>query len=176
MSDRTSGYAAAVVDVARAEGALDTVLDELRQISAALDGNAELRDALADSSKPVGQRLTFLETSVLGAASSGTRAAIAMILAGGAGAELGEIATAVARTAAEKAGRELAEVRVAVPLDEAKRESLRAALEAATGKQLELEVVVDESVVGGVRVIVGDTIIDGSVARRLDDIRTRVSA
>lgn len=176
MSDRIAAYAAAVVQIARAEGAVDTVLDELGQIASALDSNAQLRDALTDSSSPVGRRLTFLETEVLGAASTATRGAVAMLLAAGAADDLAEIATEVARAAAAESGRELAEVRVAVALDEQRREQLRSALEAATGKQLDLQVVVDPDVVGGVRAIIGDTIIDGSLSRRLDDIRTRVGA
>ena len=78
--------------------------------------------------------------------------------------------------AAASDDRELAEVTVAKPLDDQRRAALQAALEQATGKQLELQVVVDESVVGGVRAVVGDTVLDGSLARRLDQIRTRVGA
>jgi F-type H+-transporting ATPase subunit delta len=148
----------------------------MRTIASAVDASSDLRNALTDPSAPVGQRLALLETQVLAAASVGTRAAVAAVLAAGRADDLVEIATAVARLVASANDRELAEVTVAAPLDDQRRESLRLALEAATGKQLELQVVVDASVVGGVRAIVGDTVLDGSLARRLDDIRTRVGA
>jgi F-type H+-transporting ATPase subunit delta len=176
MSDRTSGYAAAVIAIARSEGQLDAVLDELTQVGSALGASPDLRDVLADGTRPVGQRLMLLESQVLGAASSGTRAAMAMVVAGGAADELPEIVTEVARAVASEQGRELAEVRVAVAIDDTQRAALKAALEAATGRELDLQVVVDPTVVGGVRAIVGDTIIDGSVAHRLDTVRTRIGA
>ncbi len=50
-------------------------------------------------------------------------------------------------------------------------ERLRAALAHATGKDLELKVIVDPSVIGGVVARVGDVVIDGSVARRLASLR-----
>ncbi len=174
MSDRTSAYAAAILEIGRAEGSLDSVTDELQQLAQAVSSNADLRDALSDPKVPVGRRLTLLESEVLAAASTGTRAALAMLLAAGHGADLPDVATDVARLSAEDSERELAEVTVAVPLDDERRTALREALERATGKSLELQVVVDPDVVGGVRAVVGDTVLDGSLARRLDDVRTRI--
>jgi F-type H+-transporting ATPase subunit delta len=176
MSDRTASYAEGIVAIARAEGHLDAVTDELRQLASALEGNERLRDALTDPTAPVGRRLALLETEVLGSASTGTRAAVAALLAAGRADDIGDVSTEVARVIASEHDRELAEVRVAKPIDEQRREALRQALEQATGKQLELQVVVDESVVGGVRAIVGDRVLDGSVARRLDQIRTKVGS
>ena len=54
------------------------------------------------------------------------------------------------------------------------RDQLREALERATGKRLDLRVVVDPTVVGGVRAQVGDTVIDGSVRRRLDQLKQAI--
>jgi F-type H+-transporting ATPase subunit delta len=64
--------------------------------------------------------------------------------------------------------RELAEVRSAIPLDDTQTERLAAALSAATGKQVEVKVIVDPSVLGGIVAKVGDTVIDGSVRHRLE--------
>jgi F-type H+-transporting ATPase subunit delta len=175
MSDRTNGYAQAVVALATAEGALDAVEDELLQIARAVDANDALREKLVDIHLPVGNRLAFVESEVLSAASPATRAAVAMVIAAGRAGDLAEIAQEVSRRAAEERQRELAEVTVAVPLDDATREQLRAALERTTGKKLELKVFVDQDVVGGVRARIGDTVIDGSVSKRLGDIKTRVA-
>lgn len=176
MSERTSAYAAAILQIGRAEGSLDAVIDELQQIAQAVTGNDQLQNSLSDPKLPMGRRLSLLESDVLGAASTGTRAALAMLLAGGHGADLPEVVTDLARLAAEEDDRELAEVTVAVPLSDDKRAALRSALERATGKQLELQVTVDPDVVGGVRAVVGDTVFDGSLARRLSDVRTRIGA
>ena len=56
MSDRTASYASGIVAMARAEGELDAVTDELRQIASALESNAELRAALTDPTTPVERR------------------------------------------------------------------------------------------------------------------------
>lgn len=175
MSDRTTAYAAAILEIGRAEGALDAVTAELRQLATAVRDNHELRDALTDPALPVGRRMTLLETEVLTAASTGTRAAMAMLLAADKVDDIGDVATEVARQAAADKDRELAEVTVAVPLDDQRLEALKTALERATGKQLELQVVVDPNVVGGVRAIVGDTVFDGSLANRLRDVKTRMT-
>jgi F-type H+-transporting ATPase subunit delta len=66
----------------------------------------------------------------------------------------------------------VAEVRSAIPLTEDQQHRLAAALANATGKQVEVKVVVDPSVLGGLDATVGDTVIDGTVRTRLDQIKT----
>ncbi len=175
MSDRTTAYAAAILEIGRAEDSLDAVTSELQQLAQAVNDNDELRNALSDPRVPVGRRLAMLESEVLAAASNGTRAAVAMLLAAGHGGDLPDVATDLARLSAESSERELAEVTVAVPLSDERREALRRALEDVTGRTLELQVNVDPDVVGGVRAVVGDTVFDGSLARRLAEVRTRIA-
>lgn len=172
--DRNS-WGRALVALADAEGALDAVEGELLTVAGAIDGSRELADKLADPNVPVGARLTLIESQALVAAHPATRAVLAAVIAGGHAGSLGELAREVARAAAEARSRELAEVHVAVPLDESTREQLRAALEQATGKRLDLQVFIDPEVVGGVRAKIGDTVIDGSVAKRLSDAQTRMA-
>jgi F-type H+-transporting ATPase subunit delta len=65
----------------------------------------------------------------------------------------------------------VAEVRSAVELTADQQHRLAAAIERATGKQVEVKVVVDPSVLGGAVTTVGDTVIDGSVRTRLDQLK-----
>src|SRR5207237_7380424 len=81
------------------------------------------------------------------------------------------IAKLVERAAAEK-DRALAEVRSAVPLTADQQHRLAAALANATGKQVEVKVVVDPSVLGGLVATVGDTVIDGTLRTRLEQLRS----
>lgn len=175
-NDRTASYAEAVVALATGEGALDAVEDELSTVARAVDGNEDLRQRLTDIHLPVANRLTFIESEALKAAHPATRAALAMIIAADRVGELGAIAHEVAQRVAAGRAEELAEVHVAVPLDTARQAALKAALERATGRKLDVKVIVDESVVGGVVARIGDTVIDGSLLRRLNDLRTRVGA
>lgn len=176
MSERTQAYAQAVVAIAEGEGALDTVENELLTIARAVDANNELREKLTDIHLPVGNRLAFVESDVLASAHPATRSALALLIAAGRAGDLSAIATQVAERAAASRDQELAEVYVAVPIDDAKQQALTSALERATGKKLDVKVYVDESVVGGVLAKVGDTVIDGSLKRRFDELRTRMSS
>jgi len=175
-NEPTRGYAAAVIALASGEGALDTVDNELLAVARAIDGDEQLRQTLTDHRLPIGQRLVFVESRVLEAAHPATRAALAMLIAADRVGSLGEIADEVASRAAAARDEEIAEVVVAVPLDDQRRAALKAALERAVGRPLELKIAVDERVVGGVRAQIGDTVIDGSLLRRLTDLRTRVGA
>lgn len=175
MTDRTSSYADAIVALATAEGALEVVESELLTVARTIDASEDLRDRLTDIQLPVGQRLKFVDSDVLTAAHPTTRAALAMLIAADRAGDVSAIATRVAERAAEQRDSELAEVAVAVELDERQRQELKAALERATGKKLELRVHVDPTVLGGVRAKIGDIVIDGSIAKRLDDIRTKIA-
>jgi F-type H+-transporting ATPase subunit delta len=76
----------------------------------------------------------------------------------------------VSQAAASRA-KAVAEIRSAVPLDESTLERLVAVLTRVTGKDLEVKAIVDPDLVGGVVARVGDVVIDGSVARRLAEMR-----
>lgn len=76
--------------------------------------------------------------------------------------------------AEERAGKVTARVRSAVPLDALQADRLRERLGAFTGRQVELEIEVDPAVGSGAVVQVGDTIIDGTVATRLERLRRRL--
>ena len=68
-----------------------------------------------------------------------------------------------------------AEVRSAVPLDDEQRQRIAQALSRATRKQVEVKVIVDESVLGGIVATIGDTVIDGTVRHRLDQLKEQIS-
>ena len=65
----------------------------------------------------------------------------------------------------------LAEVRTAVDLTAEQRDAWPQALSHATGRKVDVKVVVDPSVIGGVVARVGDEVFDGSIASRLEDAK-----
>jgi F-type H+-transporting ATPase subunit delta len=73
--------------------------------------------------------------------------------------------------AAAERQHEVAEVRSSVPLDADQQQQLAKALSSALKKQVEVKVVVDPAILGGVVATVGDTVIDGSVRHRLEKLR-----
>lgn len=169
--DRTLAYADALFGVARAEGTLGEVEDELFRFSQTLQGNDELRDALTNPSIPASRRQQIVEDLLGGKASSTTVALVSMVVGTGRARDLPGIIRQIVEMSAAEANREVAEVRSAVPLNDDQRKRLAEALGQATGKQVEVKVVVDPSVLGGIVAQVGDTVIDGSVRSRLDQLK-----
>ena len=169
--DRTLAYAEALFAVARAEGTLDDAEDELFRFSQTLQGNDELRNALTDANIPAARRQQIVEDLLGGKASATTVALVSMVVGTGRARQLPSIIERLVEMSAAEANKEVAEVRSAVPLTDDQRDRLAKALEDATGKQVEVKVVVDPSVLGGIVAQVGDTVIDGSVRRRLDQLK-----
>jgi F-type H+-transporting ATPase subunit delta len=169
--DRTLAYAEALFAVARAEGTLGEVEDELFRFSQTLQGNDELRDALTDAGIPAALRQQIVEDLLGGNASPTTVALVSMVVGTGRARDLPSIIQRLVEMSAAEANKEVAEVRSAVPLTADQRDRLAKALEDATGKQVEVKVVVDPSVLGGIVAQVGDTVIDGSVRHRLDQLK-----
>ncbi len=169
------GYARAIVEAAGAEGVLDRVDDELFAFARAVEGNASLRDRLVDERLGVGPRLEIIEELLGDRAHPQTLAAASYVVQSGRGRQISEIAGALSRIAASSRSQTVAEVRSAVELDQGQRERLTAALSKATGRDVSVKVIVDPDVVGGLVVSVGDEVIDGSVARRLAQMRTALT-
>jgi F-type H+-transporting ATPase subunit delta len=169
--DRTMAYAEALFSVARAEGTLEEVEDELFRFSQTLQGSDELREALTDPAIPASRRQQIVEDLLGDKASSTTTALVSMVVGTGRARELPDIIRRLVEMSAAAANKEVAEVRSAVPLNDDQRHRLAKALYKATGKDVEVKVVVDPSVLGGIVAQVGDTVIDGTVRSRLDQLR-----
>ena len=169
--DRTTAYAEALFAVAKAEGPLAEVSDELFRIAQVVRGNDELRDTLADPHIPTVTRLQIIEDILDGKATPATVSLVSMVTANGRIRDLPAIVDEFVATAAREASKEVAEVRSAIPLTDDQKSRLADALGKATGKQVEIKVIIDPSIKGGLVSQVGETVIDGSVRRRLDQLR-----
>jgi F-type H+-transporting ATPase subunit delta len=175
MADgRITAYADALFEVAHAEGSLGEVEDELFRFSQTLQGSDELREALTDARIPAARRQQIVEDLLQGKASPATVSLVSMVVGMGRARQLPDIIAQLVERSAAEANKEVAEVRTAVGLSASQRERLVEALNKATGKQVTLKVVVDPSVMGGVVAQVGDTVIDGSVRGRLDQLKQQV--
>jgi len=164
---RVQGYAAALFQVAQAEGALEQVEDELFRFGRTLETETRLREALVDPNLPAEHRSNLVTELLGGKASPHTANIIAFVVQQGRARELGAIISSLVELAARERQKVIAEVRSAVPLDEQQRTKLAQALEKASGKQVTLKVLVDPSVGGGLVARVGDMVFDASVRRRL---------
>lgn len=171
MADVITSYAEALRTMAAAEGRGPDFESEMTQVATAVRSSDELRAALADTNLPASRRQQIVEDLLQGQASPLAVAAVSMIVGAGRAGDLARIADRVVELGAIDRGHTLAEVRTAVPLDAGQQQRLAAALNQATGKDVELKVVIDPSVVGGLVTQIGDQIIDGSVRSRLHQLR-----
>jgi F-type H+-transporting ATPase subunit delta len=169
--DRIDAYADALFAVARAEGTLGEVEDELFRFSQTLSGSDELRDALTDARIPAARRQQIVEDLLGGRASNVTTSLVSMVVGAGRARELPAIIRQLVEHSAAEANKEVAEVRSAIDLSADQRTRLVEALNVATGKQVALKVIVDPSVLGGIVAQVGDTVIDGTVRRQLEQLK-----
>ena len=165
------GYAHAMFTVARAEGVLPTVEDELYAFGKALEQNTPLRESLTDAALPVENKKAVLHDLLGDRATPLTVSLLGFVVDAGRSREIPKIVDELARMVSQERQHALAEVRTAIDLSAAQRERLAQALSHATGRQVDVKVVVDPTVVGGVIARVGDEIFDGSSASRLEDAK-----
>jgi F-type H+-transporting ATPase subunit delta len=170
-SERISGYAAGVYEIARAEGALERVEAELGEIARGIETSPELRSTLTDPQLPLERKRAVVADMLSGRASTLTVGLVEFLLGRDMATDLVPLVAALADHVAASRQQRVAEIRSAIPLDDATVSRITQALSRATGTSVEARVVVDPSVVGGIVARVGDTVIDGSVASKLESLR-----
>jgi F-type H+-transporting ATPase subunit delta len=168
------GYAEALFRVLQVEGDLELVEDELFRFGKVLETNHELKQALSDQSIERVQRAKILDELLADKVSPHTLGLLIFVVEQGRGRQLPQILDETSNLAAEARQAAVAEVRSAVELDGEQKRQLAEALSKATGKKVEVKVILDPAVIGGVVTKLGDTVIDGSVKRRLDQLKEQV--
>jgi F-type H+-transporting ATPase subunit delta len=174
--DVVRGYAEAMVSIAEAEGELEPVEEQVYAFAKMVEKRAKVREALIDPELPnenkrnligevLGERANPVAVNLLG-----------MLVEQGRARDIGRIAESLAEVAAERRQQVVGEVRSAVPLTDAQRRRLAEALSSATGRKVEVKVIVDPDLVGGVVARVGDVIFDGSIRSRLDEAKQQLTA
>lgn len=156
--------------IAHSSGELARVQDELFAFASTVEGNAELGDVLRNRTHPLDARRGLVAQLTAGKVNEIT----AELLARASAARLRTLPLTVASyldMAARIAQQQVAKVTTAKPLDEARLERLRRALEVQAGGPVVLQVEVDPRVLGGLDVQLGDHIIESTVAGRLEQAR-----
>jgi F-type H+-transporting ATPase subunit delta len=158
----------AVLAQAEGEDVLREVEDELFRFARTLDSQPDLRSALTDPVLPLDRKQALLDDLVRGKVRMQTASLLRFIVQYRPERDIGEAILDLADLAAARRERVVVEARTAVPLDEERRRRLAEAISRATGKSVDLEVVEDPDVVGGVVARIGSEVIDGTVRRKLE--------
>jgi F-type H+-transporting ATPase subunit delta len=158
------------------DGSLDDVEDELFRFGRIASGDPELYAALSSPRLPAERKQALLESLLSGKVSQATLRLVTQAAVHSRGRSLEASLAEYARLTAAWRNRLIAIVRVATGLSGSQRERLEAALSAAYGHGVQLNVVLDPSVVGGMSIQIGDEFIDGTLSSRLSALRRRLAA
>jgi F-type H+-transporting ATPase subunit delta len=161
----------ALLMLAEAEGTLDDTEDELFRFSRLLVAEPRLRLALDDASLPLDRRVAVVDALLEGKVTPATLQLVRHVVRNPRGRPLERAVESLAELAAAARGTLLAEVRTALPLDPERHEELRATLGALKDRPVDLHLVEDPSIMGGVVVRIGDELIDGSLRRQFEQAR-----
>jgi F-type H+-transporting ATPase subunit delta len=171
VTDRCDAYAEAFFGIIAAEGSLNEAQDELFRFSRIVEGNEDLHGKLADANLPAALRQQIVEDLLGGKAFPSTIGLASLVAATGRMRDLPTIVDRLLRRTASLTNRTVAEVRTAVELSDDQRKRLAESLKKATGKDVDIVVIIDPTVLGGVVTQIGDTVIDGSIRHRLAQLK-----
>ena len=168
-------YAQAMFAVAQAEGELEQVETQLFAFAKLLERDHRVRDALIDPRLPAENKLGLIRDTLGERANPTALNLLGLLVDQGRSREIDRAVSAMEEIVAESRRHVLAEVRSAVPIDEARRQRLARALSEATGREVEVRIVVDPSLICGVVAQIGDEVIDGSVKTRLEEAKQQLT-
>jgi F-type H+-transporting ATPase subunit delta len=161
---------------AQKAGTLDNVEDELFRFGRIVSSNTELRAALTDRKATVSAKSELLRSLLGGRADAATERLVTRLVTAPRGRSLETGLESLSTLAAERRDRVVAVVTSAVPLTDGQKQRLGAALAKLYGRQMHLNLDVDPEVLGGIRVQVGDEVINGSLADRIEDAARRMAS
>jgi F-type H+-transporting ATPase subunit delta len=166
----------AIVEGADAEGKLDELEDELFRFGRIADAEPDLRVTLSSPFVDPERKRQLLDALLAGKITPPALRLITEAALHPRGRSLDKSLGEYADLAAQRRERLVAEVHVAAELSGQQRSRLAAALAAAYGHDVHLNVVLDPEVIGGMSVRIADELIDGSLATRLAALRRKLAA
>jgi F-type H+-transporting ATPase subunit delta len=168
-------YAKALIDLGVETNTLDAIVRDIANVAEAVEQSAELRDVRDNPQVPAAARkAVFAEIAQRLGAGPMSKNAVLLLTDNGRLRALPAIARALREEADRRAGVVRAHVSSAAPLSDAYVTRLTQALEARFQKKVVVQRTVDPSLIAGVVTRVGDTIIDGSVRARLNELKTEL--
>jgi F-type H+-transporting ATPase subunit delta len=172
LSDTVESLAVeTVLASAEAGGRGDQVEDELFRFERIVAGNPALRDALVNRNVDPQGKAELVGRLLQGKVTAETARLARQSVLAPRGRKFDRTLELYLALAAKRREQLTAVVIAAVPLDETQRHRLAAALQGIYGKPVQLQLVIDEKVVGGIRVQIGDEVVDGTILRKLEGAR-----
>ena len=177
MRSASLQYATALADIALEQGASEPVKKQLEEFDAAYAESAELRNVLANPAVELSAKHGVIEKlAARMGASRIVRNFLFVVVDHQRTHLLPEILQAFEEVLRQRQGVAEAEVTSAAELTAPQRSQLQQTLERLTGRKIQAKYSLDPALLGGALVRIGDTIYDGSVRNRLNQMRARLAA
>ncbi len=167
-------YADAAFEIGRADSTLEVWERDLATLRTAL-GDEQLRRLVEHPAVPFAEKEKVLRQVAKNVTAEPLSLALLMVRRGRPGA-IDAMVDRFAELVRRERGISLAEVRTARPLDDAQRTAITQRLRELTGDKIEMNEVVDDALIGGISVRIGDRLYDASVRSRLERLRARLTA
>lgn len=164
----------ALLGAAQVDGELDTVEDELFRLGRIVASAPGLEQALADRGATRERRVELVHGLIKGKVNPVTQSLVEQVV-GRLRTEPADAFDELSTLAARQREQSVAHIRTAVELSEAQHSRLIVILGRIYGRAVTVHVEIDRALTGGMVVQVGDEVIDGSIAGRLDSLRRRLS-
>lgn len=161
--------------LARAAGPDSGIEGELFAFSRAVSSDHELELAVGSTLGEAGEKASLVEQLLGGKAQASTVAIVRHLVQSPRGRRIGELLSGAADVVADEGGAVVATVTSAVQPTPAQLTALEKTLGGRYGRTLRINLIIDPTIVGGLRVQLGDDVIDGTVAARLADLRIRLA-
>jgi F-type H+-transporting ATPase subunit delta len=164
----------AAFTVAEGDGSLDATEEDLFRFGRAVAASDALQMALTDPSLSVDTKAAIVRDLLAGQASAAAAQVLEYTVGHLRGQRIDAAIDALVDLAAHQRDRVVAEVRVARPLLPQQEQRLADVLSRLKGRTVRLNVAIDPDLLGGVHVRVGDEVIDGTIATRMEQARRAV--
>ncbi|OAV62541.1 F0F1 ATP synthase subunit delta [Enteractinococcus helveticum] len=154
---------------------LKTLTQQLLEFNRVVEASHELQRALTDHQAPVSSRGDLADNLMSANALNSAKLLVRQAVENPRGVKPVDLVRRFADLSAQQQRQWIADVTVARPLQQAQLDRLAGSLSSTFGRQLQLNVHTDPQLIGGIRIQVGDEVIDSSVASRLNDLNTKLA-
>jgi len=168
-------YAEAAFQLATRDAALDAYGDGL-ELAVRMLGGADVLGILRNPARPLAERAGLVQTLLAERVPAPILKLVGLLVERGKVDRLETVATEYRRLLNTERGIVEAVAKTASPLSKTETDALQRKVAAMTGQTVDLRVEVDEALIGGLTVRVGDTLYDASVRSRLERLRERLVA
>ncbi len=161
--------------VAASAPAGGSIENELFAFGSVVGRNAEVELALSNKLASGDAKAKLVESLLSGKASEETLAIARQLVRQPRGRRINELVRSAAKTVADESGLQIATVTSAGPITADQLARLQTRLSAQYGRPVGIHWVLDPQLLGGLRIQVGDDVVDGSISSRLHDLRLQLA-